>query len=95
MDGVLSTSFCLLSHQSDPCFGGGFPFSYEEGVNLPKAVIEWIKGCFGNKSYINLSLILGGWSLSEGRYWILKTAWMVVLKTCGKKEFWVFPEKDC
>lgn len=28
----------------NPRFGGGFPFSYEAGVNLPKAIIEWIKG---------------------------------------------------
>lgn len=28
----------------NPRFGGGFPFSYEAGVNLPKALIEWAKG---------------------------------------------------
>lgn len=28
----------------NPRFGGGFPFSYEAGVNLPKAIIEWAKG---------------------------------------------------
>lgn len=28
----------------NPRFGGGFPFSYEAGVNLPKAIIEWLKG---------------------------------------------------
>lgn len=28
----------------NPRFGGGFPFSYEAGVNFPKAIIEWIKG---------------------------------------------------
>lgn len=28
----------------NPRFGGGFPFSYESGVNFPKAIIEWIKG---------------------------------------------------
>ena len=28
----------------NPRFGGGFPFSYEAGVNLPKAYIEWAKG---------------------------------------------------
>ena len=42
--GFLSTSFCLLANQSNPRFGDGFPFSYEAGVNLPKAIIEWIKG---------------------------------------------------
>ena len=44
MKGFLSTFFYLLSHQSNPRFGGGFPFSFEEGVNLPKAIIEWLKG---------------------------------------------------
>lgn len=28
----------------NPRFGGGFPFSYEAGVNLPKAIIQWVKG---------------------------------------------------
>jgi sugar O-acyltransferase (sialic acid O-acetyltransferase NeuD family) len=28
----------------NPRFGGGFPFSYEAGVNLPKAIINWVKG---------------------------------------------------
>ncbi len=28
----------------NPRFGGGFPFSYESGVNFPKAIIEWING---------------------------------------------------
>lgn len=23
---------------------GGFPFSYEAGVNMPKAIIQWVKG---------------------------------------------------
>lgn len=30
--------------EMNPRFGGGFPFSYEAGVNLPKAIIEWTKG---------------------------------------------------
>ena len=30
---------------------------------------------------------LGGLSLSGGRYWIMKTVWQVVFRTCGKKEF--------
>lgn len=30
--------------EMNPRFGGGFPFSYEAGVNFPKAIIEWIKG---------------------------------------------------
>jgi carbamoyl-phosphate synthase large subunit len=28
----------------NPRFGGGFPFSYEAGVNLPKAIIQWARG---------------------------------------------------
>lgn len=28
----------------NPRFGGGFPFSYEAGVNFPKAIVEWLKG---------------------------------------------------
>lgn len=28
----------------NPRFGGGFPFSYEAGVNFPHAIIEWLKG---------------------------------------------------
>lgn len=34
--------YCVL--ELNPRFGGGFPFSYEAGVNLPKAIVEWIKG---------------------------------------------------
>ena len=34
--------YCVI--ELNPRFGGGFPFSYEAGVNLPKAIIEWAKG---------------------------------------------------
>lgn len=34
--------YCVL--ELNPRFGGGFPFSYEAGVNLPKAMIQWVKG---------------------------------------------------
>ena len=34
--------YCVL--ELNPRFGGGFPFSYEAGVNLPKAILSWLKG---------------------------------------------------
>ena len=34
--------YCIL--ELNPRFGGGFPFSYEAGVNLPKAILTWLKG---------------------------------------------------
>lgn len=34
--------YCVL--ELNPRFGGGFPFSYEAGVNLPKAIINWLRG---------------------------------------------------
>lgn len=34
--------YCVL--ELNPRFGGGFPFSYEAGVNFPRAIIEWLKG---------------------------------------------------
>ena len=33
--------YCVL--ELNPRFGGGFPFSYEAGVNFPKAIICWLK----------------------------------------------------
>ena len=35
-------TYCVL--ELNPRFGGGFPFSYEAGVNFPKALIQMIKG---------------------------------------------------
>ena len=38
-------AYCVL--ELNPRFGGGFPFSYEAGVNFPEALIQMIKGeCF-------------------------------------------------
>ena len=34
--------YCVL--ELNPRFGGGYPFSYEAGVNMPKAIIQWLKG---------------------------------------------------
>lgn len=34
--------YCVL--ELSPRFGGGFPFSYEAGVNLPKAIMKWLRG---------------------------------------------------
>lgn len=34
-------TYCVL--ELNPRFGGGFPFSYEAGVNFPKVLIQWIK----------------------------------------------------
>lgn len=35
-------AYCVLD--LNPRFGGGYPFSYEAGVNMPKAIIQWVKG---------------------------------------------------
>lgn len=34
--------YCVL--ELNPRFGGGFPFSYEAGANMPLAIIKWLKG---------------------------------------------------
>jgi carbamoyl-phosphate synthase large subunit len=34
--------YCVL--ELNPRFGGGFPFSYEAGVNLPMAIMMWLRG---------------------------------------------------
>ena len=35
-------AYCVL--ELNPRFGGGYPFSYEAGVNMPKAIIQWVNG---------------------------------------------------
>ena len=35
-------AYCVL--ELNPRFGGGYPFSHEAGVNMVKAIIQWIKG---------------------------------------------------
>lgn len=44
-------AYCVL--ELNPRFGGGFPFSYEAGVNFPKALIHWLK-----KEDVDLSILL-------------------------------------
>lgn len=44
--------YCVL--ELNPRFGGGFPFSYEAGANLPKAIIEWTKGNSIDPSILNV-----------------------------------------
>jgi carbamoyl-phosphate synthase large subunit len=34
-------------------FGGGYPFSHMGGCNLPKAIVEWVKGNEVDKSTIS------------------------------------------
>lgn len=34
--------YCVL--ELNPRFGGGFPFSYESGVNYPGVLLQWLKG---------------------------------------------------
>lgn len=47
-------AYCVL--ELNPRFGGGFPFSYEAGVNLPKAIIQWVKG-----ETVDLSILQPGY----------------------------------
>jgi len=34
--------YCVL--ELNPRFGGGYPFSYEAGANMPLAIIKWLNG---------------------------------------------------
>ena len=42
--------YCVL--ELNPRFGGGFPFSYEAGVNFPLAIIKWLRGETVNSSIL-------------------------------------------
>ena len=55
MDGVLSMFFCLFAHQSNPRFGGGFPFSYEAGVDLAKI---WCQLSIGEYAIIGAGAVV-------------------------------------
>lgn len=39
--------------EMNPRFGGGFPFSYEAGVNYPKVIIDMLKGRRADKNLLN------------------------------------------
>ncbi|WP_430813441.1 ATP-grasp domain-containing protein [Carboxylicivirga sp. RSCT41] len=51
----------LFLLEMNPRFGGGYPFSHEAGANLPKAILEWVKG---NEIDVNKLLM----SLEERRF---------------------------
>ena len=43
--------YCVL--ELNPRFGGGYPFSYEAGANMPKAILQWLKGEKVNATTLN------------------------------------------
>jgi carbamoyl-phosphate synthase large subunit len=42
--------YCVL--ELNPRFGGGYPFSYEAGVNMPRAILSWLKGEKVNPTFL-------------------------------------------
>ena len=55
--------------------------AYGAGGEDDEGVEEFKKQIFRKSNLID-----GGLSSSEGRCWMLKTEWLVVLKICGEKE---------
>jgi len=52
---VFETEKGLYVLELNPRFGGGYPFTYEAGVNIPKILVEWIKGNTETAQYINFT----------------------------------------
>ena len=42
-------------------FGGGYPFSHMGGCNLPKAIVDWVKGKKVDKSVISAKTGITGY----------------------------------
>ncbi len=41
---IIEQDGCYYVLELNPRFGGGYPFSHEAGVNLPKAIVDWLHG---------------------------------------------------